>query len=217
MRRRLRAPHGGFTYLGVLFLVAAVGLALVAVAQVWSTTAKREREEELLFVGAQFRGAIEAYRTANANVGDGFPKELDWLLKDPHHPAIRRHLRRIYVDPITGSTEWGLVKTPAGGITGVHSLSEDAPIKTGAFPPEVTVAEGGKKYSDWIFAVSTSAMAPPGGQQGPSGTQQEPLGAQPPGTNTPQPQTSPQPDSMGAPGQAPLTPLNAPVPPGPTR
>jgi type II secretory pathway pseudopilin PulG len=159
------ASQGGFTYLGVLFLVAAFGLALAAAAEVWSTTAKREREAELLFAGVQIRQAIEAYRNANPNVGDGFPKELDWLLQDPHQPDVRRYLRRIYIDPMTGRKEWGLVQTPSGTIIGVHSLSESTPIKTAGFPADVTIAKDAKKYSDWVFAVSTSVLAPPPGTQ----------------------------------------------------
>ena len=35
----------GFTYLGVLFFIAVMSASLAAVAVVWSTYSKREREE----------------------------------------------------------------------------------------------------------------------------------------------------------------------------
>ncbi len=51
----------GFTYLVVLFAVALIGLALAGTATVWTTAAKRMREQELLWVGGQFRLAIQRY------------------------------------------------------------------------------------------------------------------------------------------------------------
>src|SRR6478752_4068049 len=58
---RARASLGGFTYIGLLFLVALMGAALVGVAQVWHTQVQRDKEEDLLFVGNQFRRAISLY------------------------------------------------------------------------------------------------------------------------------------------------------------
>jgi hypothetical protein len=56
---------------------------------------------------------------------------------------------------MTGSTDWGLVKTPDGvGITGVYSRSEEAPLKTANFRPDDKAFEGAAKYSDWKFQYS---------------------------------------------------------------
>ena len=38
----------GFTYLGVLFAIAVLGLGLSAASEVWVTTAKRQRMEQLI-------------------------------------------------------------------------------------------------------------------------------------------------------------------------
>ncbi len=51
----------GFTYFGVLVLVVLIGLMLAAAGEVASQQAQREREAELLFVGHQYRDAIERY------------------------------------------------------------------------------------------------------------------------------------------------------------
>lgn len=50
----------GFTYLGLLFVVALMGIALAATGSLWVVERQREREQELLFVGDQIRkGQLE--------------------------------------------------------------------------------------------------------------------------------------------------------------
>ena len=68
-----------------------------------------------------------------------------------------RHLRRQYVDPMTGKANWGLVEAPGGGVKGVYSRSEDAPIKTGNFLLKNEEFENAERYADWKFVHS-----PPG-------------------------------------------------------
>ena len=97
------------------------GLALIG--EVWHTSNAREKEAELLFIGNEYRRAIERYYLAGSGVRQ-YPKNLADLVKDPRQPGTVRHLRRLYPDPITGSEEWGLVKSADGGFAGVHSLSE---------------------------------------------------------------------------------------------
>ena len=141
----------GFTYIGVLVLVALVGIGLAAAGQVWHTAAKREKERELLFIGQEFRTALNRYAKHTPGKEKRAPMSLEELLRDPRHPGIQRYLRKIYVDPMTGSTEWGLVKGPAGEIHGVHSLSTDAPLKKANFALADRRFEGATKYSDWVF------------------------------------------------------------------
>jgi type II secretory pathway pseudopilin PulG len=138
-----------------------MGVALIALTGLWSTTAKREREAQLLFVGGQFRKAIENYRAANPNVGDGYPKDFQVLLLDPNTPVVKRYLRQVYVDPMSGTTDWGLVKTPSGGIMGVYSQSKARPLKTANFPAWAAQFADATSYSGWIFAAaSPEALTP---------------------------------------------------------
>ena len=53
--------QGGFTYLALLIAVALIGIGLVAASEVWSQSRQREKEQELLFIGEQFRQAIGMY------------------------------------------------------------------------------------------------------------------------------------------------------------
>jgi type II secretory pathway pseudopilin PulG len=151
-RAVLGSRSGGFTYLGLLFFVALMGAALVAIAQVWHTEVKREKEAELLFVGNQFRQAIGGYYERTPGAVKQFPKQLEDLLRDPHSPDVRRYLRKIYVDPMTGQREWGLVRAPDGGIVGVHSLSEDAPLKRAGFLAVDAAFAEATNYRGWVFA-----------------------------------------------------------------
>ena len=101
------------------------GLALIS--EVWHTSAVREKEAQLLQVGDEFRRAIERYYLSGPRI---YPRNLSDLVQDPRQPGVVRHLRKIYPDPFTNSIEWGLVKAPDGGIAGVHSLSEERPLKS---------------------------------------------------------------------------------------
>jgi type II secretory pathway pseudopilin PulG len=148
----------GFTYLTVLFAVAFMGLGLAMTGEVWRTAAMREKEAELLYVGNQYRLAIERYYKRGAMQ---YPRALEDLLKDPRDPGTRRYLRKHYFDPITGQDDWGVVKAPDGGIMGVYSRSEDKPFKTAGFSVENKLFEQAATYSSWKFVYTPVVNALP--------------------------------------------------------
>lgn len=152
-----RAPRG-FTYLTALFMVAILAGGLALVGEMWHTSARREKEAELLFVGHEYRKAIERYYLAGPA---RYPHSLEELVKDPRQPATARYLRKLYPDPITGK-EWALIKAPDDGIWGVHSVSDSAPLKTSGFKARDAGFEGAKRYSDWKFihTLPTPAAKP---------------------------------------------------------
>lgn len=142
----------GFTYIALLLAIALHGAVLAATGSVWHTAQKRERERELLFIGGQFRQAIQTYAQSGPGIKGQLPKTLDDLLLDPRFPGIKRHLRKIFVDPVTSRAEWGLVKTPDGNaIMGVYSLSGEAPLMTTNFQPADRAFEGATSYAEWKF------------------------------------------------------------------
>lgn len=180
-----RKASSGFTYIGVLLLVAFMGVALGVVGEVWRTVRIRDAETELRFVGKEFSRAIGRYYEATPGPVKMYPRKLEDLLSDNRYPGVHRHLRRIYRDPITNRQQWGLVEAPDGGIAGVYSLSQDEPLGMLVFVPvggeggtvsEVTQAQtqGPKeeripRYSDWRFVYTPKAppavvpAAPPSG------------------------------------------------------
>jgi hypothetical protein len=140
---------GGWTYLWLLMIVALMGLGLATAVQIDATAARREKEAELLAIGHQFRNAILRYRQAPGMVA-AYPASLDALLADSRFNPPRRYLRKIFVDPITGKAEWGVVIVD-GGIVGVHSLSPMMPIKQDGFDTEDAAFRGQQRYSVWVF------------------------------------------------------------------
>jgi type II secretory pathway pseudopilin PulG len=142
----------GFTYLGVLLMLAILGTTLASTGIVWHTSQQRERERELLFVGDQIRAAIGHYYMQQPL--KEFPEQLGDLLRDPRDVGTTRHLRKLYLDPITGSAEWGLVQDAHGRIVGVYSKSEQHPIKQANFPIDYPGFDAKEKYADWQFVYT---------------------------------------------------------------
>lgn len=151
--------QGGFTYLAVLFLIAVSAAALAATGIVWSQAGQREKERELLFVGDQFRQAIRLYYERTPGGVKRYPQRLEDLLADPRQPALQRYLRQIYRDPMTKENNWGIVRAPEGGIMGVYSLSEEAPLKTGNFRQVDKAFENKSKYAEWQFIYNPATFA----------------------------------------------------------
>lgn len=142
----------GFTYLGVLFLVVLMGAALAGTGQLWSAASQRAKERELLWVGSQYARALRSYYRSSVGVAQ-YPRRLEDLLEDRRVPMVRRHLRRLYPDPVTNSLDWGLLRDFDGGITGVYSRSERQPMKTHGFAPPWTDFAGASRYSGWQFVA----------------------------------------------------------------
>lgn len=151
MRTGRPRPQRGYTYLLVLFLVAGLGLLAAKAGVVWQAVAQREREAELLAIGSEMARALARYRDETPVGQPPRPTKLEQLIEDPRFPVPRRHLRRLYRDPLTGRAEWGLVRT-GEAIVGIHSLSTLSPIRRHNLPPQLDEsAKSATKYSEWVF------------------------------------------------------------------
>ncbi|HKU48075.1 MAG TPA: type II secretion system protein [Burkholderiales bacterium] len=152
----MSAGNKGFTYLGFLIFLAVAGLGLASFGEIASHAAQREKEAELLFRGNQFREAIASYYSK----GQRYPQSLEQLLEDKRYPMPVRHLRKLYRDPMSGEADWALVEAPGGGVMGVHSKSDEAPIKKANFPLANQEFEKAERYSDWKFVHSPEGLVP---------------------------------------------------------
>lgn len=142
-----------------MILIAALGAGLAATGTVWQQVQQRAKERELLFIGQQYRRAIQQYYESGG--GGRYPPTLEALLIDERSPSIRRYLRRPFPDPLTGSPEWGLVQAPQGGIMGIYSLAPGKPIKKANFPAVLNWENDAPSYADWKF-VYVPAQNPTG-------------------------------------------------------
>jgi type II secretory pathway pseudopilin PulG len=148
MRRR---GQRGVTYLAVLMLVAISAVVVVGQGAFSAVDGQRGREDELIFVGGQFRQAIARYYEGTPGPVKRYPESLDELLLDRRFEPAARHLRRIYADPITSSLHWGVVYAPEGGVMGVYSLSTARPMRQSGFAQGEIGFAGKAKYSEWVF------------------------------------------------------------------
>ncbi|MEO7465045.1 MAG: type II secretion system protein [Nitrosospira sp.] len=170
----------GFTYIWMLFAVALSGIVLAGAGQVWQTETRREKEVELMFVGEQFRQAIGSYYESSPGMPKRYPDSLERLLSDNRFPIAKRHLRKFFFDPMTGKAEWGLIRKPGIGITGVHSLSTRKPFKRANFHERYVTFADAAGYYDWKFVYlpgeAGSTMPQPGSQPQPQpGSEPQPV------------------------------------------
>lgn len=147
-----RAAQRGLTYIALLFFIAASGALLAATGIIWSHERQRQKEAELIWIGNQFREAIGLYYQRSPGVIKRYPEKLEDLLEDKRYLTTQRYLRQIYRDPITSSSEWGLIPAPGGGIMGIHSRSDMRPIKVRDSIPSATKSSDASLYSDWRFS-----------------------------------------------------------------
>jgi hypothetical protein len=156
-RHRLTC-HRGFSYIWTLLLIAGMGVTMVLSVELASTAARRDKEKELLAIGRQFRAALARYYESPSHTGKPeYPESLEQLLRDERVPGVRRHLRRIFIDPMTGKAEWGL-KRIGGRIVGIHSLSGQTPIKQDGFEADSTQFRGRQSYAEWVFTYPLDAL-----------------------------------------------------------
>lgn len=153
------AAASGFTYLGLLFLLAAMGLAAAGTVKLGALSGQRIAEDELLFIGSEFRNALQSYaQSSPPGATITAPRSLEDLLRDNRSAQPQRHLRRIYADPLSGRVEWGLVRAPDGTLLGVFSLSQRTPIRVDHFPSDFFHFKDRQSYRDWLFVYGVECV-----------------------------------------------------------
>jgi general secretion pathway protein G len=109
----------GMTLVELIVAVAILGLLSTLAVPLASYKVKRDKERDLRYALREIRSAIDRYKDAadqgkiQVKVGtDGYPEDLDILVKgvtlvgNAKGDTIK-FLRRIPIDPMTGTTEWG--------------------------------------------------------------------------------------------------------------
>ena len=147
----------GFAYIALLVAIIIIGISLGAAGKYWSNVMLRDKEEELLFRGDQYRIAIERYVSAVPGI-QVYPQSIDDLLKDNRTATGKRHLRQKYKDPISGE-DFVEIRNPLNkSIIGVHSPSEKEPLKKAGFPVAYPNFADITKYSEWQFVAAIKSV-----------------------------------------------------------
>lgn len=144
----------GFIYIWLLMALSLLGLGLGRSLEIYHHELRREQEEQLLYIGSQYRLAIESYYIASPGMVKRYPLKLEDLLLDTRMLSIKRHIRALYKDPITGSIAWGLIRNRQGEIIGIHSLSKVQPIKLPHLDGAHLYLTEAKSLSDWRFLAT---------------------------------------------------------------
>lgn len=147
---KLVCEERGSALMMVLLTVVVLGLGLGMAGTKWSTIVQRSKEKELFWRGDQIRKGIESYYKVRHGGSPGkYPNKLEDLVKDPRSLQTKRHMRRLYLDPMTGE-DFVLIKE-GGFIKGVKSSSDKTPFMQGGFPEEYSTFEGADSYDKWEF------------------------------------------------------------------
>lgn len=153
-----RRPQSERSIRGVTLVELIVAIALIAILAgtampVVRTAIKRERERELRTRLWEMRDAIDRYKDA-ADRGafqikldsQGYPPDLETLAKGVDVQGKKvRFLRRIPVDPMTKSSDWGLRSmqdSPDSTSWGGQSVFD-------VYSKSTDTALDGSKYQDW--------------------------------------------------------------------
>jgi general secretion pathway protein G len=146
-------PESGLTLVELIICVAIVAILASAAIPIARFQVKREKERELRRDLWEMRDAIDHYRDAAEKGGIqikadslGYPPDLETLVNgvDIQDKKVK-FLRRIPVDPMTGTTDWGLRSNqddPDSDSFGGQNVFDVHSKSTGT-------ALDGTKYSTW--------------------------------------------------------------------
>jgi len=159
-QRRLAEDRSGYSFIELLAVTTIILVLASAIMPLAKVTMRRQRETELRRSLREMRTAIDRFKDAadlqmisNLELeptSEGYPKSLEQMVEGVRvtgDASDRRlkFLRRIPIDPMTGSTEWALRSyqdkpdsTSWGGqnVFDVYSKSEGTALD-------------GTKYRDW--------------------------------------------------------------------
>lgn len=155
MLQQIRRRHGerGFTLLELIIASAILIVLSTMVVPLARLTIQREKERELRNGLWQLRDAIDRYKDAADRQlfqikvdSQGYPPDLDTLVKGVDVQGKKlKFLRRIPIDPMTNSTDWGLRSMqddPDSDSWGEQNVFD-------VYTKSMGTALDGTKYKDW--------------------------------------------------------------------
>ena len=152
-RGRSIGPQHGFTLLELIIATIILIILTSMAIPLARVTIKREKERELRRDLWEMRDAIDRYKDAadrnafQTKVGtQNYPPDLETLVKGEEVQGKKiRFLRKIPVDPMTNTTEWGMRSMqddPDSDSWGGQSVFD-------VYTKSQGVGLDGTKYKDW--------------------------------------------------------------------
>jgi general secretion pathway protein G len=152
-RGRSIGPQHGFTLLELIIATMILLILTSMAVPLARVTIKREKERELRRDLWEMRDAIDRYKEAaernafQTKVGtQNYPPDLETLVKGEEVQGKKvRFLRKIPVDPMTNSTEWGMRSMqddPDSDSWGGQNVFD-------VFTKSQGTGLDGSKYKDW--------------------------------------------------------------------
>jgi general secretion pathway protein G len=150
----------GYSFVEVLVVTAILFILASAVMPLAQVTAQRQREVELRAALRQMRTAIDKFKDAVDQQriaatelkpgSEGYPPNLDTLvegvpMQNDQSGVKLKFLRRVPIDPMTNSTEWGMRSyqdRPDSTTWGGQSVFD-------VYTKSEATALDGTKYKDW--------------------------------------------------------------------
>ena len=146
----------GFTLIELIVTVTILAVLVGLALPLTRNTIKRERETELRQALHEMRIAIDKYKEASDRgqiqqtlEGEGYPAKLEDLVEGVavvgQVDKKLKFLRRIPVDPMTNSQDWGMRSTqddPKSNSWGGQNVFD-------VYTKSAGTALDGSKYSDW--------------------------------------------------------------------
>src|SRR4051794_9818932 len=150
---RNQAKQRGLTLIELIVAITIISILMGAALPIARVSIKREKERELRRALWEMRDAIDRYKDAadrgafQIKLGtEGYPPDLETLVDGVDVQGKKvRFLRRIPVDPMTGTTDWGMRSTQDDA----KSTSWGGQNVFDVYTKATGTALDGSKYEDW--------------------------------------------------------------------